>query len=110
MKSAANGGLNLSVLDGWWVEGYDGHERLGDRRRGAGRRGRGRAGRRHAHALYDLLEQQVLPLFNERDEDGIPRRWLEMVKRVAQDERPALLGGAHGRRSTPQRIYPPAQR
>ena len=81
MKSAANGGLNLSVLDGWWVEGYDGEngweidgDALHDDDEAA-------QDARHAHALYDLLEQQVIPLFHDRDADGIPRRWLAMVKR-----------------------------
>jgi starch phosphorylase len=80
MKSAANGGLNLSVLDGWWVEGYDG--RNGWEIDGSGPEGEDDASQdaRHAHALYDLLEQQVIPLFHERDENGIPRRWLEMVR------------------------------
>ena len=56
-------------------------QRLGDRRRGEPRaRTTRRRTRRHAHALYDLLEQQVIPLFHDRDEHGIPRRWLEMVR------------------------------
>ncbi len=81
MKSAANGGLNLSVLDGWWVEGYDGEN--GWEIDGTGAEGEDEAAQdaRHAHALYDLLEQQVIPLFHDRDADGIPRRWLQMVKR-----------------------------
>ncbi|HET9241860.1 MAG TPA: alpha-glucan family phosphorylase [Gaiella sp.] len=81
MKSAANGGLNLSVLDGWWVEGYDGGN--GWEIDGAGPADEDAAVQdaRHAHALYDLLEQQVIPLFHDRDADDIPRRWLAMVKR-----------------------------
>ena len=81
MKSAANGGLNLSVLDGWWVEGYAGDN--GWEIDGTGHDGEDEATQdaRHAHALYDLLEQQVIPLFHDRDADGIPRRWLAMVKR-----------------------------
>ena len=80
MKSAANGGLNLSVLDGWWVEGYDG--RTVGRSTAPGPEGEDERAQdaRHAHALYDLLEQQVIPLFHERDENGIPRRWLAMVR------------------------------
>jgi glycogen phosphorylase len=81
MKSAANGGLNLSVLDGWWVEGYDGEN--GWEIDGTGPDGEDPAAQdaRHAHALYDLLEQRVMPLFYDRDEAGLPRRWLGMVKR-----------------------------
>ncbi len=81
MKSAANGGLNLSVLDGWWAEGWNGEN--GWEIDGAAPEGEDEAMQdaRHAHALYDLLEEQVIPLFHDRDEDGIPRRWLAMVKR-----------------------------
>ena len=65
MKSAANGGLNLSVLDGWWWEGYEADEggANGWEIDGAAREGEDAAAQdaRHAHALYDLLEQQVVP-------------------------------------------------
>ncbi|MCZ7588452.1 MAG: alpha-glucan family phosphorylase [Gaiella sp.] len=78
MKSAANGGLNLSVLDGWWSEGYDGEngwEIDGDAFAGEDE---ATQDARHAHALYDILEQRVIPLFADRDADGIPAagsRW-----------------------------------
>jgi starch phosphorylase len=78
MKSALNGGLNLSILDGWWDEHYDGRngwavptaEDVPD------------ATHRddlEARALYDLLERHVLPLFYDRS-DGVPTRWLAMVR------------------------------
>ena len=88
MKSAANGGLNLSVLDGWWVEGYDGEN--GWEIDGPAPEGEDEAGQdaRHANALYDILEQQVIPLFHDRDADGIPRRWLAMVKRSLRTNGP----------------------
>jgi len=92
MKSAANGGLNLSVLDGWWVEGYvadatgeNGWEIDGDAFAGEDE---ATQDARHAHALYDLLEQQVIPLFHDRGPDGIPRRWLAMVKRSLRTNGP----------------------
>ena len=78
MKSAANGGLNLSVLDGWWAEGYDGTN--GWAIDGGHRRGRAAQDGRHAHALYDLLEHEVKPLFYDRDGDGIPHGWLDKVR------------------------------
>jgi len=106
MKSAANGGLNLSVLDGWWVEGYDGEN--GWEIDGAGPDGEDEAGQdaRHAHALYDLLEQQVIPLFHERDADGIPRRWLAMVKRSLRTNGPRF-SAARMVEEYAGRIYPP---
>ncbi len=78
MKAAMNGALNLSVLDGWWVEAQDDcggwslpgdvdadHEAQDDR---------------DAQMLLDTLEKEVLPLFYDRDKDGIPRGWMERVK------------------------------
>jgi glycogen phosphorylase len=106
MKSAANGGLNLSVLDGWWVEGYDGGNGWGID--GAGVEGEDDATQdaRHAHALYDLLEQQVIPLFHDRDADGIPRRWLAIVKRSLRTNGPRF-SAARMVEEYAGRIYPP---
>ncbi len=78
MKSAFNGGLQLSVLDGWWPEAYDGSN-------GWAIPGEvdpdhdGQDGR-HADALYEILAGEVVPRFYDR-QDGPPRRWLEMVRR-----------------------------
>jgi starch phosphorylase len=107
MKSAANGGLNLSVLDGWWVEGYDGEN--GWEIDGHGPEGEDEAGQdaRHANALYDLLEQQVIPLFHDRDADGIPRRWLAMVKHSLRTNGPRF-SAARMVEEYAARIYPPA--
>ncbi|HEX6725501.1 MAG TPA: alpha-glucan family phosphorylase [Gaiella sp.] len=107
MKSAANGGLNLSVLDGWWVEGYDGEngwEIDGDAPEGEDEAGQDA---RHANALYDILEQQVIPLFSDRDADGIPRRWLAMVKRSLRTNGPRF-SAARMVEEYASRIYPPA--
>jgi glycogen phosphorylase len=106
MKSAANGGLNLSVLDGWWVEGYDGEN--GWEIDGPGHEGEDEAAQdaRHAHALYDLLEQQVIPLFHDRDAEGIPRRWLAMVKRSLRTNGPRF-SAARMVEEYAERIYPP---
>ena len=107
MKSAANGGLNLSVLDGWWVEGYDGEN--GWEIDGPAPEGEDEAGQdaRHANALYDILEQQVIPLFHDRDADGIPRRWLAMVKRSLRTNGPRF-SAARMVEEYAGRIYPPA--
>ena len=79
MKSAANGGLNLSVLDGWWAEGYDGTNGWAIDGGHPGESEQAQDGR-HAYALYDLLEHEVKPLFYDRDGDGIPHGWLDKVK------------------------------
>ena len=78
MKAAMNGGLNLSVLDGWWCEAYDGDN--GWAIEGDVDPDEAAQDARHARALFDLLEQQVIPTFNDRDERGIPTRWVQLVK------------------------------
>ncbi len=81
MKVPVNGGINLSISDGWWVEGYngkngwtigsvvtDGHleEKQSDYE--------------DAESLYSLLEEQVVPLYFERGDDGLPHSWIEKSK------------------------------
>jgi starch phosphorylase len=79
MKAAMNGGLNLSVLDGWFAEAFDGGNGWGF---GGGVSDDWAAqDAEDAAALYGTLEEQVLPMFYERDAAGLPRRWLAMVKR-----------------------------
>jgi starch phosphorylase len=78
MKAALNGGLNLSVLDGWWAEGYDATNGWAiDSPLDAPPEEQDAA---DAAALYDLLEREVVPLFYERDESGVPRGWIAKVK------------------------------
>jgi starch phosphorylase len=78
MKSALNGGLNLSVRDGWWDEWFDGENGWAipsaDDVADSARRDE-----LESAALYDLLEQMVAPLFYDTGADGLPQRWLEMV-------------------------------
>ena len=79
MKVLVNGGLNLSVLDGWWEEAYDPDVGWavgdGDDLATAER------DRRDAEALYDLLETRIVPEFYARDETGLPREWLARIRR-----------------------------
>jgi glycogen phosphorylase len=88
MKSAVNGGLNLSVLDGWWAEAYDGEN--GWAIDGAEDDDPAAQDARHAAELYDLLEREVIPLFYERDEDGVPHGWCERVKASLQTNGPGF--------------------
>ena len=82
-KVAINGGLNLSILDGWWMEGYDG---LNGFAIGSGNDGAGIAeiDALDAESLYRTLELEVVPLYYHRDDAGVPRRWIEMMKRAIQ--------------------------
>jgi len=78
-KVAMNGGLNLSVLDGWWLEGYDGTNgfAIGEE---AASMAESDVDASDAESLYRVLEQQVVPLYYERDNEGLPRRWISMMK------------------------------
>lgn len=90
MKSALNGGLNLSVLDGWWDEWYDGENGWAIPT-AAGVIEENRRDDLEAAALYDLLEQSVVPKFYERDQRGVPPRWIEMVHHTVQTLGPKVL-------------------
>ena len=77
-KVVLNGGLNCSILDGWWAEAFDGRNGFAI--------GRGEThadphvtDARDATALYEVLEKEVIPLFYERDADGLPRTWIKMM-------------------------------
>lgn len=79
MKVAINGGLNMSVLDGWWCEGYHGNNGWAI--------GKGEVyddieyqNEVESRAMYDLLEKEVVPLFYDRGVDGIPRGWVSWMK------------------------------
>jgi starch phosphorylase len=78
MKAAFNGTLNLSVLDGWWAEAYDGQNGWGID--GTEDPDHGAKDARDAAALHDLLEKEVIPLFYGRDEKGIPHGWVKRMK------------------------------
>jgi starch phosphorylase len=78
MKSVVNGGLQLSVLDGWWAEACD--ESNGWGLSGEVDDDHKAQDKRDADQLHDVLENEVLPAFYERDEDGLPTRWLALMR------------------------------
>ncbi|KXO88937.1 alpha-glucan family phosphorylase [Tsukamurella pseudospumae] len=89
MKSAMNGGLNLSVLDGWWDELYDGNN--GWAIPSAVGVDPGRRDDIEADALYDLLEHVVVPAFyDRRDADDAPPRWLSKVRHTLSATAPEV--------------------
>ncbi|MFJ8185048.1 alpha-glucan family phosphorylase [Streptomyces sp. NPDC096105] len=117
MKAALNGGLNLSVLDGWWDEWFQ--PDFGWAIPTADGAGGGTptlsavgddADRRddiEAAALYDLLEQRVTRTFYERGRSGLPDRWIEMVRRTLSLLGPKVLAGRMVREYV-ERLYTPA--
>ncbi|MFI0086370.1 glycosyltransferase family 1 protein [Streptomyces bobili] len=107
MKAALNGCLNLSVLDGWWDEWFqpdfgwaiptaDGSGTDADHRDDI-----------EAAALYDLLEQRVTPRFYEHGRNGLPDRWIEMVRQTITLLGPKVLAGRMVREYV-ERLYTPA--
>ena len=81
MKAGANGCLNLSILDGWWREGYDktnGFAIGGD----SHPNNIEEQDRHDSENLFRALTEEVIPCYFERDADGIPRRWIQMIRRV----------------------------
>ena len=79
MKAGANGVLNLSILDGWWDEGY--RPELGWAIPSGATMDRPDADdQAEAEGLYRLLEREVVPTYYERDENGLPQEWLAMMR------------------------------
>ncbi len=79
MKAAANGAINLSVLDGWWEEAYT--LKVGWAiGRGENYDDPNFQDEVESRALYDLLEKEIVPLFYEREGNGLPRRWIARMK------------------------------
>ena len=79
MKAGANGVLNVSILDGWWDEGY--RPELGWAIPSGATLDRPSVDdQAEAEGLFRLLEREVVPLFFKRDENGIPQRWVEMMR------------------------------
>src|SRR5580698_2842474 len=80
-KVVLNGGLNLSVLDGWWAEAYDG---LNGFAIGTGRTHSNMSvhDTRDGDDLYRTLREEVIPLYYQRDRDGLPRGWIKRMKRT----------------------------
>ena len=107
MKAALNGGLNLSILDGWWDEWYDGDNGwaipTADGVEDADRRDD-----LEAAALYDLIEHEVAPRFYDHDAGRRPdQRWLEMVRHTLKSLGPKVLA-ARMVRDYVRELYAPA--
>lgn len=78
MKVILNGGLNLSILDGWWAEAYDGNNGFAIGK-GFSHVNDEITDKRDALDLYKVLEQEVIPMYYDRDVDGLPRHWIKRM-------------------------------
>lgn len=87
MKAAINGIPNLSILDGWWVEGYNGANgwAIGDEREFDNQEAQDSF---DANFIYQLLEDEIVPLYYERDRDGAPRGWVEIMRESIRSSAP----------------------
>ncbi|HET6826480.1 MAG TPA: alpha-glucan family phosphorylase, partial [Amnibacterium sp.] len=106
MKAALNGALNLSILDGWWNEYYDGEDGWAIPSADAA----GDAAERdmlEAESLYDLIENQIAPRFYRRDDKGVPARWMRSVRHTLDTLSPELSADRMVREYV-QRLYMPA--
>jgi starch phosphorylase len=86
-KAALNGVPNLSVLDGWWQEGYNGNNGWAIQSN-AETVDSGAQDRADAEELYRILEDKIVPLFYDRDINGIPHGWIEVVKESIRSNAP----------------------
>src|SRR5690606_37614627 len=106
MKAALNGGLNLSILDGWWDEWFDGDNGWAIPT-ADGVEDESRRDDIEAAALYDLIETQVAPRFYDVDEAGLPQHWLSMLRHSLTTLGPKVLATRMVRDYT-ERLYVPA--
>ena len=106
MKAALNGGLNLSILDGWWDEWFDGRNGwaipTADGVEDADRRDD-----IEASALYDLIENDVAAKFYDRDAAGLPQGWIDMMTHTLKTLGPKVLASRMVQDYTEQ-LYSPA--
>ena len=85
MKASLNGVVNLSILDGWWTEGYNGKNGWAFGSEAGAGSGRDAA---DATAIYNLLEKEVIPLYYNRSIDDIPHGWVKMMKESIKSNGP----------------------
>jgi starch phosphorylase len=79
MKPPLHGGLNCSILDGWWPEGFNGKNgwAIGD---GSEMKSQSAQDKYDANRIYELLEKEIVPLYYKRGRDGVPRGWVKMMQ------------------------------
>lgn len=81
MKASLNGVPQLSVLDGWWIEGFNGRN---------GWAFEGKTDNSDAEAIYSIIENEIIPLYYKLDESGIPREWVRVMKQAIKSTGPVF--------------------
>ena len=107
-KAAINGVLHLSVLDGWWCEGYNGKNGWtihGDSETSDSTD----QDKTDAEALYRLLEDKVVPLYYDRDINGVPHGWIQVIKEAIRSNAPLFSARRMAKEYTEQMYLPAAQ-
>ena len=106
MKATVNGAINISILDGWWDEAYDGTNgwAIG---RGEEYQDTGYQDQIESQALYQILESEVVPMFYARGRDGLPREWIRRMKHAMRTICPVFSAYRMVREYT-ERLYIPA--
>jgi starch phosphorylase len=105
MKASMNGVINLSVLDGWWDEAFNGLNGWAiDGFKGGNPEEEDRA---DAESLYSLLENNIVPLYYDRDRKGIPRRWIQVAKEAIKTVNP-VFNACRMMQEYIERMYMPA--
>ena len=105
MKAALNGSLNLSILDGWWAEFFDGEN--GWAIPSSVATDPEERDEFEASAMYDLIEHQIAPRFYDRTPEGIPTRWVESIRHTLATLSPSLSANRMVREYV-DRLYRPA--
>ncbi|MGD0645091.1 MAG: alpha-glucan family phosphorylase [Candidatus Bathyarchaeia archaeon] len=105
MKASMNGIINFSIRDGWWDEAYNGKNgwAINDFQGG----GPEEEDKRDAESIYTLLENEIVPLYYDRDRKGVPHRWLKIVKEAIKTITPAFSACRMMKEYT-QQMYLPA--
>jgi starch phosphorylase len=107
MKASMNGVINLSIRDGWWDEGYNGKNGWAiDSFQGGGPE---QEDRKDSESLYNLLENEIAPLYYERDRKGVPHQWIKVVKEAIKTITPAFSACRMMKDYTQQMYLPAAE-
>jgi starch phosphorylase len=108
MKATVNGAINISILDGWWDEAYDGTNgwAIG---RGEEYQDTGYQDQIESQTLYQILESEVVPMFYARGRDGLPREWIRRMKHAMRTICPVFSAYRMVREYTEQLYIPAGQ-